>query len=83
MVYKSLKLIRCLSPPKIIIRSSNKHALCPSRAQGRFITSFVFIKDYKLSLFLFRLDPKDLIEFLKASVVGELISKFYFYSSDN
>jgi hypothetical protein len=84
-----LKLIRWRSPPKITINSPTIEAECPSLAHGLLLYSFTyiigitFINEAKLSLFLFKLEPKDLIEFLSASVVGELISKFYFYSSES
>ena len=42
-----------------------------------------FINEDVFSLFLFKFEPRDLIEFLNASVVGEFTSNYYFYSSVN
>lgn len=44
-----------------------------------FYLLFTFINELVFSLFLLKLDPKDFIEFLNASVVGEFTSNYYFY----
>lgn len=54
-----------------------------SNNQLPFVIYITFMKLDVLSLFLLRFGPKDLMEFLKASVVGEFISNYYFYSSVN